>query len=132
MSKLRIDEEHLNDLAGTYESFIELLQKNMKKIKDKNEDIFERYMSYWFLKNLLQMIDVCTTLTKDTLLSGHLLNHSVFNTEVYRNKNWDELEPEEHPFFMKSDDEKKNKESIPDELKVLLGAAILSKLVSNK
>lgn len=103
MSDIKIDEEHLEATANALENLIECLEKEIKELKDKSGDNFSRYMaynrSYSLLKLWPAMMDTC----KMNFISGHNLAHKFLQTKEAKDKNWDKMKLENHPFFINED-----------------------------
>ncbi len=56
MENLKIDNEHLNDLAKWIESFIQELQMDIAELKDEKADLFDRYMAFNRCRQIMETI----------------------------------------------------------------------------
>lgn len=127
MENLKIDEKHLQNLVMVYEEFIDKLNVDIEFLKNKHSDIFDRYMSYWRLKNLAKSINIISDLHKSALIAGHSLNHELLQTKEAKKHGWDEMKLENNPFFIQNDEE--NEERM-EKIKKSFAEALIASLVS--
>ncbi len=121
MQKPEIDNSTILELADDFQKFIDVLQDDIRILRDENADIFKRFMTYFkigaFIKSTIdikQHID-------NAICAGHMLNHPVLQTEESKEAGWDEINLHYSPFFI--DKEKEAKEKI---LKEKIGEALVN------
>jgi hypothetical protein len=99
MKELKIDEEHLDEIANEIYSLISYLKEDVNSIKNKDADIFERYMAYCKLLGVISHINMGCNLHKTSMYLGHCIAYETFQTEEAKRCGWALDNLEKNPFF---------------------------------
>jgi len=131
MSELQIDEKYLSKLANNMVSLAANLVESAEKLTDKNQPVFERYMSFCRLQMIHDILPKLFENGRKMLVHGHLINHEFFKGEKHSEGGWDRFEPEHHPFFVNKECNHDHDDKKEDLLMKVLGVAVLKDLVEN-
>lgn len=129
MSNFVVDNKELNSLADAIDRLKDSLTKDVEHLRNKNADVFNRYMAYNKLRSLLKGVDLVLNIAHKSTVAGHNLNDPMFHTKAGVDNGWDEIKKFDHPFF-KDEDDKDDDGEMPDFLKKILADAVLGALVS--
>lgn len=110
MKDLVIDEKYLKHVVKNVENLMEAMTCELDKLKDKNEDMFIRYMSYIRLHCILETNEFFLNLHKTSILAGHSLADPRMHTKKCKENGWDEFKTEYDSFFVNPDDETEEEE----------------------
>lgn len=126
MTEVMIDEYELTALSDAVLTLSKRLNEEAMKITNKDEDIFNRYMSYSRMRAFIDFSEVIFKTTKHLLICGHDINHPLINTEEAKKKGWGKSNIENNPFFT-TKDQKQNHDELNCAVKSLLTALFKAK-----
>lgn len=130
MENLKVDNEHLNDLAKFTERLISEFQKDVALLKDDKADIFDRYMAFNRCATLANFIEPIKKSLIASMIGGHNLQNKIFHTESGKKNGWDNPKPDDHPFFENECNHEHHE--MPDILGKIIGGAILSSILKKR
>ncbi len=117
MSDAVPDNNHLERLASAVEALQDCITIDILLLRNKNADLFERYMAYTRSYFFIRLCEFSGESMKMNLASGHQIHHPALQTEMAKKNGWDTV-AKGHPFFIDDDsDEGKEKDSVPSWLK---------------
>jgi hypothetical protein len=131
MKNLVIDNKFLNTIAEGMEQLIDAMQDDIALLKDKNGDIFYRYMAFHRCAALVSVAMPLKDIVKNSMCGGHGLQNEIFHTESAKQNGWDKETSENHPFFKQESDDKDDDEST-DIFSKIISTAILNSIIGKK
>lgn len=99
MKELKVDEKFLANRADLMDKFIAMLQKENDRMRDPTTDIFIRVMAFHHSNALLGFVDRLKDIVMNSMFLGNQLHNKIFQTEEWKNNDWDEDKIEGNPFF---------------------------------
>lgn len=121
MNEVIIDENELISVSRDAHELSKILSNESEKLKNSNEDIFTRYMSYSKLRAFVELGDVFFKIVKHSMIAGHNISHPLINTDEAKQRGWDSIKIEEDPFFT-TKEEKENDNEVTAHLRNFLTA----------
>jgi hypothetical protein len=128
MEKLLPDEKYINHMAENLEHLISHIQKDIAKLKDKNSDVFERFMAFSRSRSFIDTAEIVMGSIRKAMVAGHCLQNKSLHTEMAKKHGWDVCKSSDHPFFLQDDKDDDSDEEMPDVLKKMIARAILGAL----
>lgn len=99
MENLKIDENHLKDLANLIRKFLNETKEECSTLINNKADIFERFMVYSKFRSLICAINIAASIHWNALFSGHTLKNEIFHTKEGIKNGWDKCNADKYPFF---------------------------------
>ncbi len=103
MTDLKIDEEELNAIAYLLEELCKCINTDILILRDKEEDLFNRYMAYNRSDSILRSAEFGMKLSRKFMKSGHNLNDKTLHAKEGVKNDWDKSSIAENPFFLQEE-----------------------------
>jgi len=111
MKELKINEEHLREALGAIENLMKVLEEDAKVLRNKEADIFVRYMAYQRASFIAVTHIWILSAAKQMMVAGNHLNHPIFKTEESLKNGWGKFDLEGCEFFKSQDEEKETEKN---------------------
>jgi CTP:phosphocholine cytidylyltransferase-like protein len=99
MKEFEIDEEYVEQTINDMMNLVGFLNKEINTLRDKNNDIFNRYMTFCRLASANESMRDSYRLFRNAFRMGFDINHNIFQTEASKKTGWGENNVSENPFF---------------------------------
>ncbi len=120
MKQLEIDEEFIEETIDATIKVVEYLNGEIKELRDKNNDIFDRYITFCRLTCVLNGLKHLHYQFRNSFRTGFDLNDTVFNTNKCKEAGWKDNDVSGNPFFKQEE----TKDNDLSELEKRLSAAM--------
>ncbi len=121
---LRIDEDHIDDLACKIKELVCNLVDDVKLLENKESDVFMRYMAMMRLHAIFVFGSQGVDVMRHAFSMGFDMHHPFFQTPEAIKKGWDSIKIKKNPFFTQKEPKGKivelHGEDLPPELKEAL------------
>lgn len=99
MNEIKINEDAITHLANSIENHANNLLDGVVVLKNKNNDVFTRYMTFVRLSPLVDVVNMLITISKECFMFGHDVNHPFLQTKEAEKTAWASFSLEGNPFF---------------------------------
>jgi len=100
MKERKIDEEHLKVLVKSIEKANEFIAMDINILKNKEADIFVRFMAYQRSVYFALIHAPVMVASKNMLIAGYSLHNPIFKTAEALKNGWGELSVDNCEFFI--------------------------------
>lgn len=115
MENLVPDQKFLDRLCESAERIHAFIADDLIKLKDKDADIFSRYMAFARTNSYLNLMKAYLENFRETFALGHDLRNEIFNTKNARENGWGHS-CKKNPFFI-NDDSSECYDDLPENVK---------------
>lgn len=106
MSKFKVDRGFLKSMASEIDDLIENMESDKATMLDKNADLFERYLAFSRVNNLIFTSKAMSVMLKNSFRLGFDMGrHDVFHTKAFKKCGWESGGLNTNPFFESVDEE---------------------------
>jgi len=100
MDNVKIDEEEIDSLLELYSQFILEIKKLRQILKDDEQPLFQKYMSYHKLKGMLDIIVFYNKFINYNITIGYNISSPFFQERGAKDAGWDYYKLDDDPFFI--------------------------------